>query len=82
MRRRWVRIRSVTRGWAMKATMLRPAVAGFLEGGRHGLDLYGRRRGLPVGGRPAADAAGPVGVPAIVTLEHSNRLSNTVAQTV
>ena len=42
VRRSWVRIRSITRGWVMKATMLRPAAAGFRERGMHGLGLHCR----------------------------------------
>ncbi len=89
MRRRWVRIRSITRGWVMKATMriscphrghrsgstskIRRSSAAQRrrasgERGGHGLGLHGR--GLLVGASPAPNAAGPVGVPAIVTLEH------------
>jgi len=54
VRRSWVRIRSITRGWVMKATMLRPAAAGFRERERHGLGLHGR--GLLVGASPAPNA--------------------------
>ena len=74
VRRSWVRIRSITRGWVMKATMLRPAAADFRERERHGLGLHGR--GLLVGASPAPNAAGPVGVPAIVALEHLALVGN------
>ncbi len=50
------------------AQQLRPAAAGFRERGRHELGLHSR--GLLAGASPAPDAAGPVGVPAIVALEH------------
>ena len=46
------------------AQQLRPAAAGFRERRRHGLGLHGR--GLLGSASPAPNAAGPVGVPAIV----------------
>ena len=56
------------------AQQLRPAAAGFRERGRHELSLHGL--GLLVGTSPAPNAAGPVGVPAVVALEHLALVGN------